>query len=116
MGSRKGIPNRRTLNAEMKAKELGIDPFECLLLFVKGDWEKLGYDSAKYVASIGEHGVVEKWTIDPAVRAKAAMEACNYLMPKRKAIEHTGEGGGAIALTLTDLVKSIAKDSGSESD
>lgn len=85
-GRAKGTPNAGTLPLEAKAKELGIDPFEVLLHFAKGDWRALGYAQEQAPSSYSEHGTVYKYTIDPAVRSKAAQEACHYLYSKRQAI------------------------------
>lgn len=71
-GRRKGSPNKKTLALMEKAQALGIDPFEILLLFAKGDCVALGYPPG---------------SIDPVSRLKAASDACQYLYPKRKAIQ-----------------------------
>lgn len=91
-GRAKGTPNRSTQELLNKAQEMGVDPFEVLLLFASGDWENLGYKEETYVASTSESGSTYKYHIDPAVRAKSAAEACQYLYPKRKAIELSNDG------------------------
>lgn len=102
-GRKKGVANKDTLPLKEKAKQLGIDPFEILLLFAKGDWESLGYPSASFVKE-GSTFVNEELYIKPEVRAKAAAEACQYIHPKLKAIEHSGKDGDAIqAQTLIIL-------------
>lgn len=83
-----GTPNKRTQKIQETATRLGVDPFEVLLLYAKGDWQALGYESEKYCVGINEYGSWEKWTIDPNTRAKCAMEAIQYLAPKLKSIEH----------------------------
>ena len=90
-GRKKGRPNKRTEELKEISDRLGVDPFEVLLLFASGDWKALGYDKAKFVSGINEYGQWYKWTIDPSLRSRAAAEACQYLNPKRKAIEHSGE-------------------------
>lgn len=96
-GRKKGTPNADSLPLHEKAKELGIDPFAVLLLFAAGDWKKLGYAGEMYIPSESSGDTSSstsiKFTIDPSVRAKAANEACQYLFPKKKAIEHSGEIG-----------------------
>lgn len=82
-GRQKGTPNKTTSLLQEKTQELKIDPFEILLYFAAGDWEALGYEAEK---AITENGV--KYTIEPSVRARCAAEACSYLYPKRKALEH----------------------------
>lgn len=88
-GRQKGRPNQKSLPLIEKAQELGIDPFEVLLLFAAGDWKRLGYESETFT-KYGAGGVEnELFTIQPSVRAKAAAEASEYLHPKRKAIDVT---------------------------
>jgi hypothetical protein len=90
-GRKKGTPNKITAQVLEKTRELGIDPLEILLLFAAGDWKALGYEEDRFLSGSNEHGAYCKWTIDPAVRARCAAEACQYLYPKRKAIEHSGQ-------------------------
>jgi len=72
-GRRKGAKNKKTIAAAEKAKEMGIDPFELLLLFAKGDNVSLGYS--------------KKDPIPMDLRLSATKEACSYIHPKRKSIE-----------------------------
>lgn len=72
-GRKKGTPNRVTRTLEQKAEELGIDPFETILLFALGDSDALGVE-------------VE---IPLEMQFKALEIACTYLYPKRKSIEVT---------------------------
>jgi hypothetical protein len=90
-GRTKGTANKPTLQLAEKAKELGCDPFEILCLFALGDWKRLGYKDEYTFAPTQKGEVVEKLVISPDIRQKAASDACGYLYPKRKAIEHTGE-------------------------
>ena len=101
-GRTKGAPNKDTQTLQEKAKELGCDPFEILIHFAKGDYEKLGYKEYTY-KQFGEN-VVEELTIRPELRQKAARDACEYLYPKRKAIEHTGKDGEKL-FTIEDFIK-----------
>jgi hypothetical protein len=86
-GRPKGVPNKRTQDLIEIAEKLECNPFEILLLFAKGDYEKLGYEKWHY-KQIGEN-VVEELSISPELRQKSAKDACEYLFPKRKAVEHT---------------------------
>lgn len=85
-GRPKGSKNKGTLELEAKMKRLGVDPFEVLLLFAGGCWQKLGYASEMMEIKNKDYSNYE-YTIDPQVRSKAAAEACQYLFPKRKAVE-----------------------------
>lgn len=85
-GRQKGTPNKSKLPLLEKAKALGIDPFEVLLLFAKGDWKGLGY-SNEFIVNISKFGETIRHTIEPSIRAKAASEAAGYMYPKLKSIE-----------------------------
>lgn len=88
-GRAKGTPNKPTRTLIEKAQELGVDPFEVLLLFAKEDWKSLGYE-ARTKTSFTSAGIeFEEFIIEPAMRVKAAAEACQYIHAKRKAIEQT---------------------------
>lgn len=89
-GRPKGSKNKDSVFVQEKAKELGINPFEVLLYFAAGDWKSLGYKSETFIR-YGAQGIQnEEFTIEPNTRAKAAGEACQYLYPKLKAVEHSG--------------------------
>jgi hypothetical protein len=90
-GRTKGTPNKSALPLQEKAKELGCDPFEILCRFALGDWQGLGYDKGITYQSTNKGDLIEKHIIPPELRSKAAAEAAQYLYPKRKAIEHSGE-------------------------
>lgn len=86
-GRKKGTLNKSALPLHERARTLGVDPFEILLLFCKRDWKALGYDSATEV-KVGKGGeCYEIERITPEHRLRAASEACQYLHPKRKAVE-----------------------------
>lgn len=72
-----------------KAHELGIDPFEILLLFAAERYEALGYSERTTSKETQDGKVYEIWTISPEMRLQAAKEATQYLLPKRKATEHS---------------------------
>lgn len=71
-GRTKGTPNKKTTHLQETADLLSVDPFAYLLLIIKGDWKTLKVSP-------------EQITLD--LRFKATSEACQYLYPKRKAIE-----------------------------
>lgn len=89
-GREKGTLNKATQDLHDKAKELGVDPFEILLLFAKRDHEALGLpEYTMKVVGRGEDSIeIEELTISPELQQKSAKDACEYLHPKRKAIEH----------------------------
>lgn len=84
-GRQKGTPNKDTSQLAQLAQQLDVDPFEILLLFASGDFMSLGINE-----------------VTPDQRLKAATEACTYLHPKRKALEHSGdmELKGQITVTV----------------
>lgn len=88
------------------AKRLEIDPFEVLILFAGGRWKELGYKSETVTKFFGEN-MSEEYTITPELRMHAASKACEYLYPKRKAIEHSIEEGTVTNITRTILTKKI---------
>jgi hypothetical protein len=94
-GRKKGTPNKKTLDAEAIAKKIGCNPFEVLLRFAANDWEGLGYPDETYT-KMSNGCPYEVAYIEPETRLKAAKEAAEYLYPKRKAIEVTGDEGGPI--------------------
>lgn len=91
IGRPKGSVNRRTLEAIETAERLECDPFEVLLLFAKGDWKALGYDNECYFSENAEGATKLGYTIPPELRARCAEKAVEYLLPKRKSVEHVKE-------------------------
>jgi len=92
-GRPKGSKNKDKSHVESVAERLGVDPFEILLLFAGNKWKELGYES-ETVTKYGQAGVVnEEFVIEPTTRSKAAAEACQYLYPKKKAVDHTISNG-----------------------
>lgn len=97
-GRKPGTPNKKTKDLLERAEALGIDPFEILLYFAAGEEEKLGYDGKQYrKGAFGDEYVVR---ITPEMRIEAAKQACQYLHPKRKAIEVSAKDGGPLELYL----------------
>lgn len=85
-GRAKGTPNKNTKALLEKAEELGVDPFEVLLRFAAGDWKGLGYQKPqRQLVSMGRIFYVD--VITPQMRIYAADKACQYLYPKRKAVD-----------------------------
>lgn len=63
-GRQKGTPNKKTLTLIQQCEEMGVDPFGILL--------KHCMDS------------------DKAISMAAAKEVCQYILPKRRSLEHSG--------------------------
>lgn len=104
-GKPKGAKNKSTQLVEETAARLGLDPFEILCLFAKGDWKALGYDAEMYFVEKAEGAVTGHYVVTSEMRLKAAQEACKYLYSTKKAVEiSTGEDG--IKLTIQDYTKS----------
>ncbi len=87
MSRTKGSRDRKMIDAQKKAEELRIDPFEILLLFAAGNWEALGYEKKTKLIPIGKDNMIEEDVIGPELRMNAARDATNYIFAKRKAIE-----------------------------
>ncbi len=88
-GRPKGSTSALTRRMRELAENMNVDPFEILLHFANGDWKALGYASEKYISNIDKNGATEKFTIDPAVRAKSAAEAVQYIAPKLRSIDYS---------------------------
>lgn len=86
-GRKKGSRNKRGLELVEMAQELGVEPFEIMLLFAKGDWKALGYKQETYVTSDGPKGTSYKNYIEPETRLDAAAHCSKYLYPQLKSVE-----------------------------
>lgn len=86
-GREKGTPNKSTTRLRELAEKHKCDPFEVLLMFAKGDYQGLGYEKERTV-SVSEFGEVRELTISPELRQKSAKDACKFLEPELKAIDH----------------------------
>lgn len=71
-GRPKGSKSKATLDVEEKLRKLGCDPIEGMAL----------------IAGNPENGV--------DLRARMYAELAQYVAPKRKAVEHSGSGGGPL--------------------
>lgn len=73
-------------------EELKCDPFKIQALIANGDWEALGYDSSVYVRESADGKSTSLgYVLPPELRQRAAKELCEYISPKLRAIEHSGE-------------------------
>lgn len=107
-GRKKGTPNKDTLPIEQKALDLGVDPFQILLHFAGGNWKALGYENECYFTEKADGAVKMGYVISPEMRCKAASEACQYLLPKKKAIELSTADTG-IKIVVEDYSTEIKK-------
>lgn len=89
IGRPSGSPNKRTTDLLDICERLNCNPFEVLVHFAKGDSEALGYEDK----IDPETGKLVPNEISKELRQKSAKDACEYLFPKRKAVEHTGADG-----------------------
>lgn len=84
-GRKKGTPNKRTIDAQKLAEEIGCDPLEVLLRATAGDWKFFGFKEKSL--KIGKAVVRDHITMED--RVSAAKEAAQYIYGKRKQIEHS---------------------------
>lgn len=105
-GRKKGTPNKKTQELRDLAEQLGVNPFQILLHFAAGDWQALGYPDAT-VTKVTQNGVFTEDRISPELRSSSAREACKYLYPQLKAVEHSGPDGGPLEFSppMTDEEK-----------
>jgi hypothetical protein len=100
-GMKKGAITRDRQMLLDKAKELGVDPFEILLRIANNDWKGLGYKKEGQTVHTAGGGSFYQPEIDCALRAKAAADACQYMLPKLKSIDITQtEDEGPINIQL----------------
>ena len=104
-GRKKGTPNKQTQTLQEIAERNECDPFEVLIWFAKRDYVSL--ELPEWTDRIGKDGAfVREATISPELQQKSAKDACEYLYPKRKAIEHTGKDGEKL-FTYEDYLKNL---------
>ena len=82
-----GAYNKHRMDAQAKAEELGIDPFEILLLFAANKWQALGYESPSKTMHTAEGNEYDVPVISPELRVNAAKDATNYILAKKKSLE-----------------------------
>ena len=76
-GRQKGTPNKKTIAVAEKLAVLGCDP----------------------IKQMGQIAMDER--VEVSVRVQVLKELCQYVAPKRKAVEVTGEDGSPIKGELT---------------
>lgn len=109
-GRQKGVPNKKTQIIESILEELNCDPIKILAAVANGEPLKarigVGELSKKAPGcEDGDDDFVEGDVI-PTLdqRISAAKELCQYVYPKRKAIEHSGPQGGPVAVTSINVL------------
>lgn len=90
-GKKKGTKSRKTQAVEETAKRLGVDPFEIICLFAKGDWKTLGYPSQK--------------EFPKSFQLDAAATACRYLYSQKRSIELSNSGDKLFQVSIVDYTK-----------
>lgn len=85
-GRKPGSVNRKTAETQKAVEESGITPLEYMLSVMRSE------------APVTDDAVVLMRHIE--ARMDAAKAAAPYVHAKLASIEHTGEGGGAIALAV----------------
>lgn len=106
-GRKKGTPNKNTQDIMELCDKLGCNPIEIMARFAINDWEGLGYDSPDTIVGYSKTAQpLKQQRITEKMRLDAACELASYIVPKRKAVEHTGKDGGAIQVeTLEAFLK-----------
>ena len=75
-GRSKGTPNKRTQEVVDKLRELGCDPIE------------------------GMAHIASDESVDLPLRAQMLKELAQYVAPKRKAVEHSGDAAAVIPMVV----------------
>jgi hypothetical protein len=76
-GRQKGTPNKRTLAVTDKLEALGCDPIQRMAQIAMDE------------------------EVEVTIRARLLTELAQYIAPKRKAVEVTGEDGGPLELEIS---------------
>ena len=90
-GRKRGTPNKASLAALDIASSLNFNPFEILCHIAQNNWEALGYSSATVTRFSIDGSQYEVPIITMDHRLRAAADAVEYLMPRRKPIEFNPE-------------------------
>ncbi len=94
-GRKKGTPNKRTEELMAICQEEGLDPFRALVRFAKGE-------PLEDIPIEKKIGIMLK-------QFDALKEVCQYLYPKRKALEHSGEINNPYMDLSVEELKELAK-------
>jgi len=110
IGRPAGSLNRNRIDIWAIAKKKGVDPFEILLDFAKGDAEALGYQGERVISVTASGQEITGPWITPELRARAASDACEYLHPKLKGVELSGPDGKPIETRSPLDLSKLSKD------
>lgn len=112
-GRAKGTPNKATASVQQTLDRLGVDPFEGMAMIAKGEipcGACHGVGQTKVKAADGTfynrtcescYGTnLEK--VSPETRAKMYAELAQYVAPKRKAIELSGQVSKGVAESILE--------------
>jgi hypothetical protein len=104
-GKPKGAKSAKTRTVEETAERVGVDLFEVLCMFAKGDWKGLGYEDEKETKFTSAGIEFEEYRIKPDLRLHAAKEACKYLYSQKRAVELTNPDGTGFKIIVEDYSK-----------
>lgn len=114
MGRPKGSANKKTEALADLAAKIGVHPFEILCRFAANDWKGLGMVPIREAipnetgAATSKREFRDISPISSDLRIHAAKEACKYLYPQRKAIEHSSDATG-FKIVIEDFVSKVSK-------
>jgi len=104
-GRPKGSKNKQIMLVEDMVTKLGVDPLEVLMLFAKGDWKALGYETGSTVAYTNAGIEYEKLTITADQRVAAAGQAVKYIYSQKKAMELSSDKSAPFEVIVKDYTK-----------
>lgn len=105
-GRPKGAKNKDKGELVALAEKLGVNPFEILLHFAKGDWKALGYDSETRSRWTNAGIEYEEEIIKAETRMNAAKEASKYMYPQKKAVEVSTDPENGFVVCVKDYTGS----------
>lgn len=100
-GRKPGTPNKKSLQLEERAAELGVDPFLFLAHFMMGDTKSLGEEP--FVDDETGEETYPKIPLED--RREAAKELMPYLYGKRKPVDKDGDDSSDL---IEGLISALA--------
>lgn len=84
-----------------RARAMGADPFQVLLLYVKSDWKGLGYDSPTVTRYSARGQPYEEDQITGDQRIASATALIRHMLPTLKAVDvNLSDDKGPISVTV----------------